>query len=415
MKAVIITVGDEILIGQIVNTNAAWIGEKLTGIGVSVIRMVSVADDIEAIEAEARAALNSADIIIMTGGLGPTHDDITKEAVSGIFDAELFLDDFILEQVRKRFERRGLEMPISNRSQAMVPSGFEAIINSAGTAPALIRQRNDMMFVLLPGVPYEMKAFMESDILTRIEALEGGDEICQKTLLTAGIGESELQLLLEGLDSMLDGQRKLAYLPGLGGLRLRLTAHGQCGRKRLAELESFIRGRAGKWIYGEGQDTLESVVGGLLKERGLSIATAESCTGGYIAHKLTNIPGSSEYVFGGAISYSNESKTRLLGVNQKSIENFGAVSRQVACEMAEGVRTLHASSIGLSTSGIMGPGGGSADKPVGTLWIGIAMPGGTTAALVQLGKNRIRNKERAATAALNVLRTSLLKISVSGR
>jgi len=418
MNARVLTIGDEILIGQIVNTNAAWIGAELTAIGVSVSRMVTVGDEASDIERELSESLEAGRITVVTGGLGPTHDDITRDVVASVFGVELEFHPEIMDVVRGRFERRGFDMPEVNRNQAMIPEGFEAIINQAGTAPALLKRYDHPdgpgLLAVVPGVPHEMQAFMQDNILPLVIGLEGAPSILQKTLLTAGVGESHLHEALAGVQDLLIDGLSLAYLPNLTSLRLRLSstnASAEDGARDLDKLEKFIRGRAGEWIYGEGEDTLESVLGGLLIEQGSSIALAESCTGGWIANRLTNVPGSSAFVVGGVVSYSNESKRQLLGVRAETLEKFGAVSRQTACEMAEGVRLSLDSGIGLSTTGVLGPGGGSDEKPVGTIWIGISSAVGTSAVQLRLGKDRLRNKERAATAALNLVRRVLLKRS----
>jgi len=416
MEATVITIGDEILIGQIVNTNAAWIGDELTSRGISVRRMVTVGDDPEDIENELKLALEESRVVLMTGGLGPTHDDVTKDVVAAVFGVELVFDSRIMDVVRTRFERRGYEMPETNRGQAMVPDGFEPVINSAGTAPALLksfeRAGKNGLLAVLPGVPHEMKVFMSENVLPRIDLLEGAPAIVQKTLLTVGIGESHLHEVLEGVQSLLTDGRSLAYLPNLTSLRLRLSSVNESKGQAiedLKELEEFIRKRADEWIFGEGSESLESVVGQMLLEAQMMIGIAESCTGGWVANRLTNVPGSSDYVAGGVVSYSNDSKVKLLNVKAKTLTKHGAVSRQTACEMAEGVRLKLDADIGLSTTGILGPGGGSEEKPVGTLWMGISSRVGTSAVRLMLGKNRLRNKERAATAALNLVRRVLNK------
>ena len=409
MKGAVITVGDEILIGQIVNTNAAWIGAQLTALGLAVSDMITVGDDADAITEALTHCLSKAQVLIVTGGLGPTHDDITRSVVAELFEADLQTDESILARVRSRWENRGLDMPNSNHTQALVPEGFEAIPNEAGTAPALISQNGERLLVLLPGVPFEMKKFMIETVLPRVEGLPGMPERAQKTLHTVGIGESDLHDKLEGVSALLDAQRSLAYLPNISGLRLRLTTVGDDSEERLVELEEWIRSRAKEWIYGEGDTSLEEEVGKLLKTKGLTLSTAESCTGGLVAHKMTNIAGSSHYMVGGVVAYSNSIKMGMLSVEEQAISEHGAVSRQVACQMAEGVRKRMNTDIGLSTTGIMGPGGGTVDKPVGTIWIGISTSTSTSAVRLQLRQHRLRNKERAATGALNVLRKVLSK------
>ncbi len=416
MKATILTIGDEILIGQIVNTNAAWMGERLTEEGVRPARMVVVPDEEYAIAEALRAGMRDTRLLLVTGGLGPTHDDITREVVAKVFDAPLRSDPSILDIVRQRFERRGWEMPASNHSQAMVPEGFEAIPNPAGTAPLLLGSYDHSdgagLIACMPGVPYEMQHFMDAEVMPRVREMEGAPDILQKTLLTVGIGESHLTDQLEGVTELLSEGLELAFLPNLRTLRLRMTStrSGDADHQSMDRLEAFIRERAGKWIYGEGDDTLEAAIGRMLEERGLTVATAESCTGGYVAHRLTNIAGSSAWVVGGIVSYANSVKEEQLGVRADTLRNFGAVSRETACEMAEGVRLRLGASIGLSTTGILGPGGGSEEKPVGTFWMGVSSESGTRALRLRLGNDRLRNKERGSTAVLDLLRRELLRL-----
>ncbi len=415
ITATVLTIGDEILIGQIVNTNAAWIGEQLTTLGVRPLRMETVGDEAAKIKDSLLRAMEESRVVIVTGGLGPTHDDITRDVVADVFGVALCSDEEILAIVRERFTRRGKEMPASNISQSMVPEGFEAIVNPAGTAPALLRgfdhEDGEALLAVLPGVPYEMQHFMSEHVLGRIAKLEGAPIVLQKTLLTVGAGESHLHEALEGVEALLTGGRSLAYLPNLSTLRLRLTSVDDSptiAEERLAELESFIRSRANEWIYGEGLDTLEAVIGRLLRDRKMTVATAESCTGGRLADRLTNVPGSSDYLLGGIISYDNAVKIESLGVQPDTLDSYGAVSRQTACEMAEGVRHRLNASIGISTTGVLGPGGGSGEKPVGTLWIGVSTEKRTSAVKMTLGKERLRNKERAVVSALAILKNVVL-------
>lgn len=408
MKACVLTIGDEILIGQIVNTNAAWIGEELTALGLEVVLSFTVGDHLPALLSAFQTAQEQADVVIITGGLGPTHDDITKLALAHFYNVDLCLNEAVLEQVESRFKRRNIEMPPSNRGQALVPQGFEAILNTAGTAPALIRERDTSLVVALPGVPHEMKLFMKQNVLPLLQKKIGLGSRIQKTLLAVGIGESSLQNLLEGLEEKLDEQTSLAFLPNLMSLRLRITCAGADAPVRLAALEQWIRDRASDYLYGEGEETLEGAVGKLLSQEGLTIAVAESCTGGLISSTLTNTPGSSAYFLGGIVAYANEVKIATLAVQPLTLMEEGAVSQRTACEMAMGVRNALGVDIGLSTTGIMGPEGGTEEKPVGTVWIGLSTPTKTFAIKQSFGKDRLRNKERTLSAALNLVRKYLL-------
>ncbi|NNF04619.1 MAG: competence/damage-inducible protein A, partial [Rhodothermales bacterium] len=406
MRAIILTVGDELLIGQVIDSNAAWIGEQLAAVGVDVHRMITVSDEESEIRRFVRESLQDASILICTGGLGPTHDDITKEAVAAEFGVGLERREDIIERLRERFSARGRDLPNSAYRQADVPEGFHAEPNRRGTAPALIRQwegdESPRLLALLPGVPHEMKEFMRSAVMPRIEDMLQDGVVRRKTILSAGLVESELKDRLEGVEDRLSGQLSLAFLPNVSGVRMRITAHAESDDeavKHISELESWIRERIGTYVFGEGTDTLESVVGRLLTERGRTLAVAESCTGGLIGSLITDVPGSSAYFRGGVVSYSNQAKWNVISVDRDTLERHGAVSSETAEQMARGVRTLLDADIGLATTGIMGPGGGSDDKPVGTLWMGIANADGTASEHVRLGNERETNKQRAAAAA----------------
>lgn len=414
MRAVVLTIGDELLIGQVVNSNAAWIGEQLSSLGVDVHRMITIPDEEGEIRRFVRESLEDAQILICTGGLGPTHDDITARAVAAEFGVGLQRRDDIVDLLRERFSARGRELPKSAFRQADVPEGFHAEPNTRGTAPALFREWDDggrkHFLALLPGVPHEMKEFMRTAVRPRVQSMVEAGVVRRKTILSAGLVESELKDRLEGVEDRLDGGLSLAFLPNVTGVRMRITARADTDAEadeRIGDLESWIRDRVGEFIFGEGTETLEGVVGRLLSERGLSLAVAESCTGGLIGSRVTDIPGSSSYFRGGVVSYSNLAKWSVISVDQDTLEMNGAVSRETAQQMAEGVRRLLEADIGLATTGIMGPGGGTDDKPVGTLWMGLATARGTTTEHVRLGTDRESNKQRAATAALNLLRRRL--------
>lgn len=411
-----LTIGDELLIGQVRDTNASWLGEQLTRAGAIVRRMATVGDDEQALQSELRQSLAESDLVVTTGGLGPTGDDRTREAVAGLFGVELVFQGGILEDIRERFKLRGRAMPESNRAQAMVPAGFEALSNRVGIAPGLwheIRQGEaaGSMLAVLPGVPHEMKHLFTEEVLPRVRRRGGLHTIVHRTLRTAGVGESGLQETVGDLSGLLSDTLRLAWLPGPGGVRLRMTAFGDSREKaesRIASLEARLRDRVGKHIYGADDETLEEVVGHMLRDRSLTVAVAESCTGGYMAHVLTNIPGSSGYVAGGVVAYSNRAKMDVLGVSPDALRRHGAVSEEVAAQMAEGVRRRLGADMGLSTTGIAGPGGGTPEKPVGTVWIGYADAGGVEAYRLQLVRDRMLNKQLTATFLLEKVRKNLL-------
>lgn len=412
MRAVVLTIGDELLIGQVLNSNAAWLGEQLSLSGIDVCRTVTVGDDLAALRRELGRALEEADLVVTTGGLGPTHDDVTREAIAGLYDVELVLDEEVYSRIGDRFRRWGLRMPESNRSQAMVPAGFTVLPNSAGTAPGLWRENEGRgMLAVLPGVPHEMKRLFLEQVRPRV--LKQGDVqvIEHRTLRTAGVGESTLQDVIGDVSDRLSNTLRLAYLPGTAGVRLRMTASGRTKeevRARLDALEKSLRAKIDEFVYGTGDETLEEVVGRILREHSLTIAVAESCTGGHVAHTITNVSGASAYMLGGIVAYSNRIKTGFLGVDAGVLEEEGAVSEAVAVRMATGIRERFAADIGISTTGVAGPTGGSPEKPVGTVWIGYADAGRAEAHLFHLADERLLNKELTTTLLLNQVRKNLL-------
>lgn len=415
MKATIITVGDEILIGQIENTNAGWLGVQLSLVGLEVERMETVADRIEDIRYAIRRGFETSELVVVTGGLGPTHDDVTREAVAQSVDCDLHYDERVMEQIRKKFELRGRRLPPSNERLAYVPGGFEVLSNTKGTAPGLWGTQGNQHIIVLPGVPYEMKAIMREHVLPRLDQMSDG-VVIHKTLLTVGQGESMLAESLGDLSDVLINGVTLAYLPGAGIVRLRVTSRGKSSAEAQESLDSalaHIRKKLGDRVFGEGADKLEAVVGEMLKERNLTIATAESCTGGAVAHALTRIPGSSQYFLGGVVAYDNDVKVQQLGVRTEDLEAYGAVSEIVVRQMAAGVRTALNADIGVATAGIAGPTGGSKEKPVGTVWLGFASASDTYAVRLQLTGDRTINIRLSMVAALNLVRRQLLRRVVS--
>lgn len=409
MNAEILSIGDELLIGQVTNTNAAYLGEQLSLLGITVRRVTTVGDRLDDLLQAFARAWEEHEIVITTGGLGPTHDDVTRDAVCTFFDTDLVEDAAVLADVERFLAQRRRPMAPIHRDQAMVPRSAVVIRNAEGTAPGYHFSRDGRQLFVTPGVPYEMHAMMENYILHRLR--EGFRSArASRTVLTTGIPESTLSELLEGIESYCPGC-SVAYLPSPTGVRVRLTAVAPSqdeAETSIAALEEFLRARAGEYVFGHDRDTLEAAVETLLVERGLRLAVAESCTGGLVADRLTDVPGSSRCFDRGFITYSNTSKTELLGVDSAIIEKHGAVSRETAEAMAEGARRAAAVDIALSTTGIAGPDGGSADKPVGLVWIGISSAEGTHAFPHYFGGGRTRNKLRSAQAALDLLRRSLL-------
>ena len=413
MKAVIaeiITIGDEILYGQIVDTNSAWMGAELARIGIRVKQITSISDSAEHIIAALDDAKTRASIILMTGGLGPTKDDLTKDVLTAYFQTTLKLHEPSLADVTEIFERRGRTLTELNRQQAFLPEACTPVRNVLGTAPGMWFEQNGKVFVSMPGVPYEMKRMMTDTVLPQLRAYFKTPEIIHKVIQTTGIPESILADKLEAWETSLPEHIKLAYLPHLGGVRLRLTGQG----KEAAQLEEDLTKEVGKlsklipnYIFAYGEVPLEEAIGRMLKERNLTIATAESCTGGFLAHKITSIGGSSAYYQGSVIAYHNEVKVRELHVKPETLQQHGAVSEATVKEMAENVRLKFNTDIGVATSGIAGPDGGTPAKPVGTIWIAYADKEKTVAKLINFNKNRLLNIEYTALAVLNLIRQSL--------
>lgn len=409
MNAEILSIGDELLIGQVTNTNAAYLGEQLSLLGITVRRVTTVGDHLDDLLQAFTRAWDEQEIIITTGGLGPTHDDVTRDAVCRFFDTDLVEDAAVRDDVERFLAERRRPMTPAHRDQAMVPRSSVVIRNTEGTAPGYHFSREGRQFFVTPGVPYEMHAMMENYILDRLR--EGFRSArASLTVLTTGIPESTLSELLGGIETLCPGC-SVAYLPSPTGVRVRLTAVAQSqdeAEKRITELQDFLLERAREYVFGTDRDTLEAVVETLLVERGLRLAVAESCTGGLITDRLTDVPGSSRCFDRGFVTYSNAAKTELLGVDPSIIEAHGAVSRETAEAMAAGARRAAAVDVAVSTTGIAGPDGGSAAKPVGLVWIGISSADGTHAFPHYFGGGRMRTKQRAAQATLDLLRRSLL-------
>ncbi|HUX61745.1 MAG TPA: competence/damage-inducible protein A [Ignavibacteriaceae bacterium] len=415
MNAHIITIGDEILIGQTLNTNAAYIGEQLTKIQIDVKKSSVVADSEDAIMKEFKSCLSVNDIVIVTGGLGPTHDDITRTCIVKFFHTQLIKNKEVLDDVVSFLSKHGRQITKVNEDQALVPKIADVIRNELGTAPGIWIEKDNKIFVAMPGVPFEMHKMMQSFVIPRLkEKLVDLDySIKISTLQTTGIGESVLFEKLGDLTELLNGG-KLAFLPSQFGVKLRITVREkteEMANNKMSEIVQNIRSKAGRYIFSNEDEPLEEVVARLLKERGQTIAIAESCTGGYISNLLTNISGSSNYYERGIISYSNASKVELLKVNEDTISQYGAVSIEVARQMAEGVKSISGTDIGLSVTGIMGPTGASDNKPIGLVYIGICDDKVCTAKKFNFGDDRIRNKQRASQAALEMVRRYILGIS----
>jgi len=411
MFAEIITIGDEILIGQIVDTNSAWMAQQLNTVGIRVQQISSVADTTKAIADALIVASARADLIFVTGGLGPTKDDVTKQTLASYFGCVLRRDPAVLAHVETIFQRSNRPMLEINRRQADVLENSEILFNDLGTAPGMWITRNDKIYVIMPGVPFEMKHIMQERVLPRLRRLSGRLPIWHHTLLTGGIGESFLAEQIADIETALPGHIRLAYLPKPGLVRLRLTATGPNLDKLKEEtllIASALKKRIGDYVVGEGDTSLETRILTVMQQAGLRLATAESCTGGDIARRLTAISGSSSVFEGGAVTYSNALKVRLVGVQPHTLETHGAVSEETVREMALGAQSSFGVDYAIAVSGIAGPGGGSPAKPVGLVWIAVAGKHATIAREYRFGKDRLVNIERAGTAALLQLWQSLI-------
>jgi nicotinamide-nucleotide amidase len=410
VNAEIITIGDEILYGQIVDTNSAWMGTELTKLGIKVKQITSISDSAAHIIAALDDAKTRADIILITGGLGPTKDDLTKDVLTAYFHTTLKLHEPSLADIAAIFEKRGIEVTELNRQQAFLPESCTPVRNALGTAPGMWFEQDGKVYVSMPGVPFEMKHMMTDIVLPKLKAHFKTPEIIHKVIQTIGIAESILADRLEAWELALPPHIKLAYLPYLAGVRLRLTGAGDNATILDQELQTEVEKLSQiipKYIFAYGEVSLEEAVGNLLKAKQLTIATAESCTGGYLAHKFTSIPGSSAYFMGSIVAYHNDVKIRELNVNPETLQQHGAVSEAVVREMAENVRKKFNTTIGVATSGIAGPDGGTPDKPVGTIWIAYADEHKTIAKQLNYNKNRLLNIEYTALVALNLIRQSL--------
>lgn len=415
MIAEIITVGDELLIGQVINTNQAFIAEQLNSVGIYVERMTTVGDNRESMLESFEAAFSRADVVCVTGGLGPTHDDITKDVVCEYFSTELELNHEALAHIVDLMERRGMTISESSKNQALVPKGSIVIPNTAGSAPGCIFERGGKYFCVLPGVPFEMQEMMIEFLIPFFKKKNITSIVRHRTLKTTGISESLLAQELGDVKNIIgtDHTVTLAFLPNLFGTKLRITVREtsvEVAEQKLLSVEKAIRLKEEKYIYSSDERELEDIVGALLRERKLTLSLAESCTGGLIANRITNVPGSSEYFLRGFIVYSNQAKVDELGVPLEMIIKHGAVSKEVAMAMAEGTRKISRTHIALSVTGIAGPTGGTPEKPIGTAWIGYSDADSTFAMKFNFGEHRLRFKERASQAALEILRRKLLKI-----
>ncbi len=406
MDVQIITIGDEILIGQIIDTNSAWIGQLLNKHGFRISKIVTVGDGEQEIFSAIESGMNQSDLVLLTGGLGPTKDDITKKVIANYFDVEMEFSEETWEKISKFFKHIGRTTTPAHREQCYMPANVNLLYNKMGTAPGMWFEKDNKVLISMPGVPYEMKYIMEHQVLPKIKEKFRTTPIAHRTIRTAGIGESRIAERVQSIEANLPDFIKLAFLPSLGHVRLRLTGMHESEEelnlildKKVKEIEAEIS----DIIYASEDISLEEVVNKRLIEKGLTISTAESCTGGYIAHRLTSVTGSSAYFKGSVIAYANEIKMEQLNVNEETLEKHGAVSEATVTEMVKGCLKRMQTDIAIATSGIMGPTGGTPNKPVGTIWIAIGNKEEIKTLKLQLGKHRLKNIEYTANMALNLL------------
>jgi len=416
ITASIITIGDELLIGQVVDTNSAWMSQQLNNIGVWVHHRVAVGDVWNDMWNALDEESNRSNIILITGGLGPTADDITKPLLCKYFGGKLVMHQPTLEHVTYLFEhifKRPMPLLERNRKQAEVPDVCTVLKNEVGTAPGMLFERNGKIFISMPGVPHEMKELMKNEVLPLLQQRFQLPHIGHRTLITAGAGESFLAEMIKDFEAALPGYIKLAYLPNYGILRLRLTAMGDRSKveteldKQFAALKELVKDH----LVIDEDITLEVLIGRLLKERNKTVATAESCTGGYIAHLITSVPGSSNYFKGSVVSYDNSIKKNVLKVKDETLQTVGAVSEETVKEMLSGVLNVMQTDFAIAVSGIMGPDGGTPDKPVGTVWVAVGDNENIETKKFQFRYDRLKNIELTASNALNFLREFMLKHS----
>jgi nicotinamide-nucleotide amidase len=414
----IITIGDEILYGHILDTNAQWISQELDKIGIKTRKRTTIGDNSKDITSVLDKSLNKNDLIILTGGLGPTNDDITKNCLNDFFGGKLVTDENTLSHIKRIFKKRNFDFTKKNKDQALVPDNCIVLHNQFGTAPGMAFQKDNKLIISLPGVPFEMKSLFTAKCINLIKNKFSLPFIYHRTIKTIGIGESWLSDLIKDWESNLDKSVNLAYLPSLGRVKLRLTGKGdnlEKIKKKINNYEENLLKIIRKYVYGFDKEELESSIGKLLIRKNKTISFAESCTGGFISHMITTIPGSSQYFRGSIIAYSNEIKMNNLNIKKENIEKYGAVSREVVEEMARNVRQKFKSSIGISTSGIAGPDGGTKDKPIGTVWIAYSDKDKTTSKKLILTKRRDINITLSAVNALNQVRINLESNSKGNR
>jgi len=411
-KAYILNIGDEILLGQIVNTNASWLSAKMAELGIQVIEQRVIGDEHEQILDAIQDAHRFADLLLITGGLGPTKDDITKKVLADFFKTELEFDQDLYHHIVQYFKKIGRTPTSAHREQCKMPVSAEQWSNALGTAPGMYFQKGNTHTLSMPGVPYEMKGIVNQHLVPFIQNKQGRT-LLHETILTVGMGESKIAERIEDIEDALPSHIKLAYLPNLARVRLRLTGVLEDKEQLESEITYWkqkVEDRLGDLIYGYNGDSMASVIQKLAIDQNKSVGTAESCTGGAVAHQITTEPGCSAYFKGSIIAYSNEVKIQLLGVNKETINSQGAVSQETVEQMVKGACKVLECDIAVATSGIAGPSGGTADKPVGTIWLAVGDKERQLSQKLQLGKNRALNIKYSSMIALNLIRRFLMDL-----
>jgi nicotinamide-nucleotide amidase len=410
VKAELLTIGDELLYGQVLDTNSQWMGVELGKRGIQVVRKTSLGDVREEILQALQDATRRADVVLITGGLGPTKDDITKKTLAEFFNSGLVFHAEAYDALEKFFRSRGKEVSETNKSQAVLPSNAIYLPNTCGTAPGMWFEENGVVVVSMPGVPFEMKELMLREVLPRIQKQKKLPVLIHKIIRTVGVGESVLSDILEPWETALPDNMKLAYLPSIGEVKLRLTCHGddletlqQDARRQLQNMLTLVK----PYVFAYSEKPMEQALGELLVQRGVTVSTAESCSGGYLAHLFTSVAGSSQYFKGSIVAYHNDVKRSMLQVPDSDIQQYGAVSEAVVRQMALQVRQRLNTDIGLASTGIAGPGGGTEEKPVGTVWVALAHEHGVVSRKLQLTARRDLNIRLTAVNLLNLLRQEL--------
>lgn len=412
MQAEIISIGDELLIGMTIDSNSAWMATELTNIGIKVYQTTTVSDNKEHILKVIDEAMDRSELVLVTGGLGPTSDDITKPVLCEYFNSNMVFNEEVYGLIQALLSKRGLDMNENNRKQAEVPADCRVLLNSKGTAPGMLFEKNGHILVSMPGVPYEMKDIIKRHVIPYIMQHFKREAIVYRTVMTYGTFEARLAEILEGFEKSLPDNISLAYLPTAGIIKLRITARGKKEDELHNDIDKQIlklQGLIPEYVYGYDGEGLELATGSLLKKHRLTVAIAESCTGGSISQMLTSVAGSSEYFIGSVIAYNNNIKTQVLGVAEKDIIEKGAVSKKVVRKMAEGIRKKFNTDFGVATTGIAGPDGGSDEKPVGTVWIAVSSQSKTRLKKYTFGNTRAHNIRRSSLAALSMLRHQIIR------